>query len=139
MQNQDWEKAEPLFDRLADQVQHIYRHDWIRESAFWTRKARIAKALGHVEDSRQYLERAVDLNPSFAPAIAQLADLYFDAQNWQAAARYYLLFLDLCGGEDYIVDSFESDDVDSSSANQAKEEAGFWFSSVFSMNDPAIA
>ncbi len=49
--------------------------------------AQILTKLGRGDESRQYLERAVQLDPTFGPAILQLLDLYQKENEWTKAAQ----------------------------------------------------
>jgi tetratricopeptide (TPR) repeat protein len=49
--------------------------------------AQILTKLGRGDESRQYLERAVQLDPTFGPAILQLLDLYQKENEWSRAAQ----------------------------------------------------
>jgi len=48
--------------------------------------AQVLTKLGRGDESKQYLERAVLLDPTFAPAILQLVDIYQKENEWQKAA-----------------------------------------------------
>lgn len=49
--------------------------------------AQVLTKLGRGAESKQYLERAVAIDPTFAPAIMQLLDIYQQANEWQKAAE----------------------------------------------------
>jgi tetratricopeptide (TPR) repeat protein len=48
--------------------------------------AQVLNKLGRSEESKQYLERAVQVDPTFGPAILQLIDLYQKENQWRKAA-----------------------------------------------------
>jgi tetratricopeptide (TPR) repeat protein len=48
--------------------------------------AQVLTKLGRGDESRQYLERAVQVDPTFGPAILQLIDIYQKENEWQKAA-----------------------------------------------------
>jgi len=48
--------------------------------------AQVLTKLGRGDESKQYLERAVLLDPTFAPAILQLVDIYQKENEWQKAS-----------------------------------------------------
>src|SRR4029077_9253338 len=48
--------------------------------------AQVLTKLGRGDESRQYLERAVEVDPTFGPAILQLIDIYQKENEWQKAA-----------------------------------------------------
>ncbi|HET7437232.1 MAG TPA: tetratricopeptide repeat protein [Thermoanaerobaculia bacterium] len=48
--------------------------------------AQILTKLGRGDESKQYLERAVLLDPTFGPAILQLIDIYQKESEWEKAA-----------------------------------------------------
>lgn len=48
--------------------------------------AQVLTKLGRGDESKQYLERAVLLDPTFGPAILQLVDIYQKENDWQKAA-----------------------------------------------------
>lgn len=58
--------------------------------------AQVLTRLGRAEESRQYLERTVLLDPTFGPAIMQLVELYQQSNDWLKAA----LVLEPLVGED---------------------------------------
>ena len=49
--------------------------------------AQVLTKLGRGDESKQYLERAVLLDPTFAPAIQQLVDIYQKENDWAKAAE----------------------------------------------------
>ena len=49
--------------------------------------AHVLTKLGRGDESKQYLERAVLLDPTFAPAIQQLVDIYQKENEWTKAAE----------------------------------------------------
>ncbi len=49
--------------------------------------AQVLTKLGRGDESRQYLERAVEVDPTFGPAILQLIDIYQRENEWQKAAE----------------------------------------------------
>ena len=49
--------------------------------------AQVLTKLGRGDESRKYLERAVEVDPTFAPAILQLIDIYQRENEWQRAAE----------------------------------------------------
>jgi len=49
--------------------------------------AQVLTKLGRGDESRQYLERAVQVDPTFGPAILQLIDIYQKENEWQKAAE----------------------------------------------------
>jgi predicted Zn-dependent protease len=49
--------------------------------------AQVLTKLGRGNESKQYLERAVLLDPTFGPAVLQLIDLYQRENEWQKAAE----------------------------------------------------
>ncbi|HEX9493720.1 MAG TPA: tetratricopeptide repeat protein [Thermoanaerobaculia bacterium] len=48
--------------------------------------AQVLTKLGRGDESKQYLERAVQVDPTFGPAILQLIDIYQKENDWQKAA-----------------------------------------------------
>jgi len=48
--------------------------------------AQVLTKLGRGDESKQYLERAVQVDPTFGPAILQLIDIYQKENQWQKAA-----------------------------------------------------
>jgi tetratricopeptide (TPR) repeat protein len=48
--------------------------------------AQVLTKLGRGDESRQYLERAVQVDPTFGPAILQLIDIYQKENEWEKAA-----------------------------------------------------
>jgi tetratricopeptide (TPR) repeat protein len=48
--------------------------------------AQVLTKLGRGDESRQFLERAVQVDPTFGPAILQLIDIYQKENEWQRAA-----------------------------------------------------
>jgi tetratricopeptide (TPR) repeat protein len=48
--------------------------------------AQVLTKLGRGDESRQYLERAVQVDPTYGPAILQLIDIYQKENEWQKAA-----------------------------------------------------
>ncbi|HEY8134318.1 MAG TPA: tetratricopeptide repeat protein [Thermoanaerobaculia bacterium] len=48
--------------------------------------AQVLTKLGRGDESRQFLERAVQVDPTFGPAILQLIDIYQKENEWQKAA-----------------------------------------------------
>jgi predicted Zn-dependent protease len=48
--------------------------------------SQVLTKLGRGDESRQYLERAVQVDPTFAPAIMQLIDIYQKSNDWSKAA-----------------------------------------------------
>jgi predicted Zn-dependent protease len=48
--------------------------------------AQVLTKLGRGDESKQYLERAVQVDPTFGPAILQLIDIYQKENQWQRAA-----------------------------------------------------
>jgi tetratricopeptide (TPR) repeat protein len=48
--------------------------------------AQVLNKLGRVEESKQYLERAVQVDPTFGPAIMQLIETYQKDNEWAKAA-----------------------------------------------------
>ncbi|MGA7616975.1 MAG: tetratricopeptide repeat protein [Thermoanaerobaculia bacterium] len=48
--------------------------------------AQILAKLGRADESKPYLERVVAADPTFAPAVSQLADMYESAGEWEKAA-----------------------------------------------------
>jgi tetratricopeptide (TPR) repeat protein len=64
-----------LLERVPDQRALNYNY------------AQILTKLGRGDESRQYLERAVQLDPTFGPAILQLLDLYQKENEWKRAAQ----------------------------------------------------
>lgn len=49
--------------------------------------AQVLTKLGRGDESRQYLERAVEVDPTFGPAVLQLIDIYQASNDWQKAAE----------------------------------------------------
>ena len=49
--------------------------------------AQVLTKLGRGDESKQYLERAVQVDPTFGPAILQLIDIYQKENDWQKAAE----------------------------------------------------
>jgi predicted Zn-dependent protease len=49
--------------------------------------AQVLTKLGRGDESRQYLERAVTIDPTFGPAILQLVDIYQKENEWLKAAE----------------------------------------------------
>src|ERR1051325_11635445 len=49
--------------------------------------AQVLTKLGRGNESKQYLERAVLLDPTFGPAVLQLIDIYQKENDWQKAAE----------------------------------------------------
>jgi tetratricopeptide (TPR) repeat protein len=49
--------------------------------------AQVLTKLGRGDESRHYLERAVEVDPTFGPAIMQLIDIYQKENEWQKAAE----------------------------------------------------
>ena len=49
--------------------------------------AQVLTKLGRGDESRQYLERAVQVDPTFGPAILQLIDIYQKENEWTKAAE----------------------------------------------------
>lgn len=49
--------------------------------------AQVLTKLGRGDESRKYLERAVEVDPTFSPAILQLIDIYQRENEWQRAAE----------------------------------------------------
>ena len=49
--------------------------------------AQVLTKLGRGDESRQYLERAVQVDPTYGPAILQLIDIYQKENEWQKAAE----------------------------------------------------
>ncbi len=49
--------------------------------------AQVLTKLGRGDESRQYLERAVQVDPTFGPAILQLIDIYQKENDWLKAAE----------------------------------------------------
>ncbi len=49
--------------------------------------AQVLTKLGRGDESRQYLERAVEVDPTFGPAILQLIDIYQKQNEWAKAAE----------------------------------------------------
>ena len=64
-----------LLERAPDQRQLNYAY------------AQVLTKLGRGDESRQYLERAVEVDPTFGPAILQLIDIYQKENDWQKAAE----------------------------------------------------
>lgn len=56
--------------------------------------AQVLTKLGRGDESKQYLERAVLLDPTFAPAVMQLIDIYQRENEWQKAAEALQPLLD---------------------------------------------
>jgi len=48
--------------------------------------AQVLTRLGRGDESRRFLERAVEVDPTFGPAILQLIDLYQKSSEWEKAA-----------------------------------------------------
>lgn len=92
-QNEDWQKADPLFERLSLSDEAIEGLDPLKKAAFWARRARIAENLDHLEEATKFLYRALEFDPNFVPALEQLADLYQRTHQWQEARRYYNDFI----------------------------------------------
>ncbi|HEY2322685.1 MAG TPA: tetratricopeptide repeat protein, partial [Thermoanaerobaculia bacterium] len=49
--------------------------------------AQVLTKLGRGDESKQYLERAVEIDPTFGPAIMQLVDIYQKENDWTKAAE----------------------------------------------------
>ncbi len=49
--------------------------------------AQVLTKLGRGDESKQYLERAVLLDPTFGPAVLQLVDIYQRESEWEKAAQ----------------------------------------------------
>jgi predicted Zn-dependent protease len=49
--------------------------------------AQVLTKLGRGDESRRYLERAIEVDPTFSPAIQQLIDIYQRENEWQKAAE----------------------------------------------------
>ena len=65
---------ESLLERAPDQRALNYTY------------ATVLTKLGRGDESQQYLERAVEVDPTFGPAILQLIDIYQKQNEWQKAA-----------------------------------------------------
>ena len=57
--------------------------------------AQVLTKLGRGDESRQYFERAVLLDPTFSPAILQLVDIYQKENEWRKAAEVLQPLIDL--------------------------------------------
>jgi tetratricopeptide (TPR) repeat protein len=57
--------------------------------------AQVLTKLGRGDESKPYLERAVVLDPTFAPAIMQLVDLYQKENDWRRAAEVLQPLIDV--------------------------------------------
>jgi tetratricopeptide (TPR) repeat protein len=90
MENEEWDKAEPLLDMLVRKTADQGRPTQLK---YHSRLGLLAREMKKVDKAIKHLEKARELDPGQLEVLEALADLKYTGEEWKAAANLYQAIL----------------------------------------------